>query len=186
MSATTCPAYWVSEADGWCPENVTPDGKHHCGLDGLDDEHTMCRCACGSTHKRPVDHAARFDARRQVSVTVDERGIGRVVLGGVNDISDHVSGGTLKFEAGHPTVVEVELVLASAFARGEIELDEETAKALEALGWSGPDTELLRRRDLQEALGGLGSVLREWDDLLGVVRRMREALLDSGWGGFDE
>lgn len=51
---------------------------------------------------------------------------------------------------------------------------EETAKALEMLGWSGPDTELLRRRDLQEALGGLGTVLREWDSLLEWVRRLAD------------
>lgn len=109
----------------------------------------------------------------RASVSVDEKGQGRVMVG-LTDISNSVGAGVVEFRAGQATVIRVELLLADAIARGEIELDEDTAKALEAIGWTGPDTELLRRRDLQDALGGLGVVLREWDALLGWVRTLVE------------
>lgn len=109
----------------------------------------------------------------RASISVDETGRGRVVVG-MQDITSQVGAGVIDFRAGRPTVIKVEVPLASAVARGDIELDEETAKALEALGWSGPNTELLRRRDLQDALGGLGVVLREWPDLVEWVRVLAE------------
>jgi hypothetical protein len=167
-----CPAFWTT--DEHCPRD-DESGRHICNLA---DDHTKCRCRCGSTHKRPVNHVKRFEERiGRASVSIDESGRGRVVVG-LTDISNQVGGGIVEFKAGHATVIKVEMPKATLAARGEIELDEETAKALEALGWSGPDTELLRRRDLQEALGGLGTVLREWDDLLAIVRQLN-ALLDD-------
>lgn len=176
--AKFCTAWWTELNGGLCPDasnreirvGRTP-GAHFCELVS---DHTMCRCICDATHKRPVNHAKRFEERiGRASITVDEKGVGRV-MAGLTDLSGQVSAATVRFRAGKPTVIEIEMPIAAAAARGEIELDEATAKALEAAGWSGPDTELLRRRDLQEALGGLGTVLREWDDLLAVVCKVIE------------
>lgn len=172
MSDTKCPAYWP-DANGRCSDSDAGDGIHHCGVRG---SHDWCVCACGSSHKRPAglahldNHAQRIG---RASVTVDEQGAGRV-MAGLMDLSAHVRRGTVEFGPDRLTTITIELPLASAAARGEIELDEETAKALEAIGWLGPNTELLRRRDLQGALGGLGTVLREWDALLGWVRALVE------------
>lgn len=138
------------------------------------DGHTMCRCRCGSTNKRPVNHVKRFEERiGRASITVDEKGAGRV-MAGLTDLSSQVTAGTVRFRNGHPTIIEVEMPMAVAVARGEIELDEETGTALRAAGWKSPQFELEVRRDLQEALGGLGTVLREWDALLGWVRKLVE------------
>lgn len=167
MSAK-CPR-WTTP-NGTCSDDDSGAGQHACNV--LAPGHAKCRCACGVETLRPAGdrEVARYEERiGRASITVDEKGTGRVVVG-LTDISNHVSGGVVEFNAGHPTVLKVAMACVSLAARGDIELDEETAKALEALGWSGPDTELLRRRDLQEALGGLGTVLREWDALLEWVR----------------
>jgi hypothetical protein len=165
---TTAPKPWCcprwTSPNGACSDDDSGAGLHTCRV--TSPTHAKCRCACGVETLRPVG-----DRLVGASVSVDEKGRGRVVAG-LTDITNHVSGGVVEFKAMHETRITVELPVASLFARGEVELDEETAKALEALGWSGPDTELLRRRDLQEALGGLGAVLREWDDLLDVVRQL--------------
>jgi hypothetical protein len=164
QSAGPCPAYWTDE-DGRCSDSDAGDGVHHCGVRGT---HVACICACGSSHKRPAAlmHLDNYAQRiGRASVTVDEAGVGRV-MAGLMDLSAHVTRGTVEFGGGRPTTITVELPLASATARGEIELDEETAKALEVIGWSGPNTELLRRRDLQEALNIGGTVLRTWDQLI--------------------
>lgn len=184
MSVTKkpCTAYWIEPNGGLCPnapDNKVglPIGAHTCAhIDTYSEHeqqvHPKCECRCGATHKKPVAQLMidRHEARqRRASVSVDEKGRGRVVVGQA-DISSHVGGGTIEFKAGELTRLKVSMWRVLATARGEIELDEETAKALEALGWSGPDTELLRRRDLQDALGGLGVVPREWDALLDWVR----------------
>lgn len=117
---------------------------------------------------------ARYEERlRQVSINVGPGGVGSVTVGGV-DIANMVTSATVELRGMQPTRVALGMEAVRVVAEAQGELDEQTAKALEALGWSGPDTELLRRRDLQEALGGLGTVLREWDDLLGWVRRLVE------------
>lgn len=167
-----CTAWWTTP-DGRCSDDDSGSGRHHCAHVDTYSEHEQqvhpkCECRCGATHKKPVAQLMidRHEAKqRQASITISPTGQGRVTVG-ASDITSHVGGGTVEFKAGHATVIKVDMLLASAFARGEIELDEETARALEALGWSGPDTELLRRRDLQEALNIGGSVLREWDQLV--------------------
>lgn len=174
MTVTTkpCTAWWTTP-DRPCTEAVTPQGQHHCAHVDTYSEHEQqvhpkCECRCGVTHKKPVAQLMidRHEAKqRRASVSVDEKGRGRVVVGQA-DISSHVGGGTIEFKAGELTRLKVSMWRVLATARGEIELDEETAKALEALGWSGPDTELLRRRDLQEALNIGGSMLRGWDQLV--------------------
>lgn len=138
--------------------------------------HSECVCECGSTAKRPVGelNVARHEARiGRASISVDEAGRGRVMVGLV-DISDAVSGGTAKFHVGQPTVIKVEIPAAAFVARGEIELDDPTAGALLAIGWLSPDQaeerELLRRRDLAEALGTTGVVLPDWDTLISAVQ----------------
>jgi hypothetical protein len=105
----------------------------------------------------------------EVSVELDGRGMGKVRVGGV-DIGRHIETVTVQTKAGERTTVTLGMPFAGAKATGEVQLDEETSKALEALGWTGPDEMLLRRRDLQEALGGLGAVLRTWDELLQIAR----------------
>jgi hypothetical protein len=125
----------------------------------------------------------------RASVSMDAHGYGRVVVG-LMDISNEVDGVTVRAKAGEPTMLTVSIPAVNAVARGDIQLDEETSKALEALGWTGPDEMLLRRRDLQEALGGLGVVLREWDELvervrlqqvsaIGVIQGMEAALREA-------
>ncbi len=54
---TTCPAFWVGEGDD---AECTEFDRHYCGLKA---DHAKCRCACGSTHKRPVDHVERFEEK---------------------------------------------------------------------------------------------------------------------------
>lgn len=113
---------------------------------------------------------ARYEERqRQVSINVGPGGVGSIVVGGV-DIANMVTSATVELRGMQPTRVTLGMGAVHVVAETRGELDEQTAKALEALGWSGPDTELLRRRDLQEALGGLGTVLRDWDDLMEWVR----------------
>jgi hypothetical protein len=131
-------------------------------------DHTVCRCACGSSHKRPAtlahldNHAQRIG---RASVSVDEAGRGRVVVG-LLDLSAHVTRGTVEFGEGRPTTITVELPLAVAVARGEIELDDATAGALLATGWASPADLMQRRQELQEALNIGGTVLRTWDQLI--------------------
>lgn len=160
-----CPTEWYAALpDGMLqPDHgINLTGPPHRCIGLLGHPGDICRCVCSAERPRPVARA---------SITVDESGIGRV-MAGLSDLTELVSAGTVKFRAGHPTVIEIEIPMAAMAARGDITLDEDTAKALETLGWSGPDTELLRRRDLQEALGGLGTVLREWDGLLTWVRAL--------------
>lgn len=112
-------------------------------------------------------------SKPMATVELDVFGCGKLYLGEGDDrvdISSFVTAVTVRARSGHGTMITVEIPFAAAIADGEVELGDETAKALEALGWSGPDAELLRRRDLQEALGGLGTVLREWSDLLEQAR----------------
>lgn len=166
-----CPAFWQDD-QGRCSDDDSGAGRHTCNMA---DDHTKCRCRCGSTHPRPVDHVRRYVERiGRASISVDEKGAGRV-MAGLTDLSSQVTAGTVRFRNGHPTIIEVEMPMAVAVARGEIELDEETGTALRAAGWKSPQFELEVRRDLQDALGGLGSVvLREWGDLLGWVRKLVE------------
>lgn len=152
-----CPDSW--RTDEAC--SVTDTGEHCCVLPVGAPNHA---CPCGAT--APLAKVLNADPTiGRASIIVDETGSGRVVVG-LTDISSQVGSGTIEFKAGEPTRLKVSLWRVTAAARGEIELDEGTAKALEALGWSGPDTELLRRRDLQEALNIGGVILREWGDLL--------------------
>lgn len=182
MTQTTqCPTTWYTDGpdEG---HGVSPaDEPHQCEL-LAGDVHAKCRCDCGAETQRPAGdrEVARHEARAgKASLSVDGRGSGRLTVGGV-DISKAVSAGSLEFNAGHGTVIKVELPLAAAMARGEVELNEDTAKALEALGWVSPsqirevalEASNKTRRDLQEALGGLGTVLRGWSDLLEIVRQM--------------
>ncbi len=181
MSARNCTAWWSSE-DGRCSGDDSGAGRHACKLTdielGSDQEcvHTTCECRCGATANRPEPSRPEdLGAIGRATVRVDEHGMGKVMVG-LKDVSHLVSGGTVAFKAGQGTTVTLGFPLAvMALSGGRGQVDEETATALEALGWSGPDTELLRRRDLQDALGGLGSVvLREWDDLVGWVRALSE------------
>lgn len=195
MSARNCTAWWSTE-DGRCSDDDSGAGRHACRLTdtglGSDRErvHTTCECRCGATAKRPESTLPEdLGSIDRTTVRVDEHGMGKVMVG-LTDVSNLVSGGTVEFKAGQATTVTLGFPLAvMALSGGRGQVDEETAKALEALGWSGPDTELLRRRDLQEALGGLGTVLREWDNLLGWVRRLvefNEQLLHEREGHGDE
>ena len=180
MSAQ-CPR-WTT-VNGTCSYDDSGAGEHVCSV--LAPGHAKCRCACGVETLRPAGdrEVARYEERiKRASVTVDEKGHGRVVAGGV-DISSMVSGGTVEFKSGELTKLTVSMWRVLATARGEIELDEETDNALIALGWTSPEGDLLRRRDLQEALGGLGTVLREWDSLLVFARKLAEVnteLTESG------
>lgn len=182
MTVTTkpCTAWWTTP-DRPCMEAVTPQGQHHCAHVDTYSEHEQqvhpkCECRCGATHKKPVAQLMidRHEAKqRQVSINCGPGGVGSVVVGGV-DIANIVTSVDVTLRGMQPTKVTLGMGHVHVIAEAQGELDEETAKALEVLGWSGPDTELLRRRDLQDALGGLGAVLREWDDLIGWVRRLHE------------
>lgn len=74
-----------------------------------------------------------------------------------------------------PTTVTLGIEAVHVVAEAQGELDDVTAGALVGLGWTSPEGDLLRRRDLQEALGGIGAVLREWDELVERVRLQHEA-----------
>lgn len=187
MSVTTksCTAWWTELNGGICPEASQnrlglPVGAHVCAhVDTYSEReqqvHPRCECRCGATHKKPVAQLLidRHEAKqRQVSVVLGSDGGGQVRVGPA-DVSKFVSGGTVEFKAGHAATVTLGFPLAvMALSGGRGQVDEETAKALEALGWSGPNTELLRRRDLQDALGGGGAVLRDWETLISAVQMM--------------
>jgi hypothetical protein len=178
VSARNCTAWWSSE-DGRCSDDDSGAGRHACRLTdtglGSDQErvHTTCECRCGATAERPEPTLPEdLGSIGRATVRVDEHGMGKVMID-LTDVSNLVSSGTVAFKAGHATTVTLgfpHAVMALSGGRGQ--MDEETAKALEALGWSGPDTELLRRRDLREALDHFGPADpdADWDALLLCVR----------------
>lgn len=174
-----CTAWWTTP-DGRCSDDDGGSGRHHCAHVDTYSEHEQqvhpkCECRCGATHKKPVAQLMidRHEAKqRQVSVVLGSDGGGQIMVGPA-DVSKFVSSGTVEFKAGHAATVTLGFPLAvMALSGGHGQVDEETAKALEALGWSGPDTELLRRRDLQEALGSPDVVLHDWETLITQVREL--------------
>lgn len=126
-----CPS-WTTP-DGRCSDSDAGDGRHRCwwiDIDG-EDVHTTCGCACGASQKRPA-------SSYRASVTVDEHGMGKVMVG-LTDVSNLVSGGTVEFKAGQVTTVTLGFPLAvMALSGGRGQVDEETAKALVLLGWTPP------------------------------------------------
>lgn len=116
-----------------------------------------------------------------MSINFGPGGEGKVVVAGV-DIANLITSATVELRGMQPTSVTLGMEAVRVVAEANGELDDVTAGALVGLGWTSPEGDLLRRRDLQEALGGLGTVLREWSDLLGWVRRgleFNEQLLEE-------
>jgi hypothetical protein len=118
-------------------------------------------------------------------VELQRDGRGSVKVGGV-ELNNEISELTVTAVPMRGTRVVVTLPHVELAAQGEIILSEETRRALTMLGWTSPEQlagvskafSEAARVELQEALGGLGTVLREWDDLITIVRQAN-AILDE-------
>jgi hypothetical protein len=175
---TSSPKPWAcprwTTPNGACSDDDSGAGLHTCR--STSSTHAKCRCACGVETLRPIGdrEVAKYEERlRQVSINVGPGGEGKVVVGGV-DIASLVTSATVELRGMQPTSVTLGMEAVRVVAEAEGELDDVTAGALVGLGWTSPEGDLLRRRDLQEALGGLDSVLRDWDSLLVFVRKLAE------------
>lgn len=164
------------DPQGCCSHSDAGDGIHKCReVDSpvTTTPHTVCACLCGAETRTPSPKSIT------AQVKLEPNGNGSIIVDGV-ELNSDVTTVTVLAEAMRGTSITVTMPHAQLAARGEITVCERTRQALTALGWTSPEHlagmskafSEAARVELQEALGGLGTLLREWPELLDHVRLM--------------
>lgn len=122
-----------------------------------------------------------MSAPKQVRVQSSGGTRHHVTIDGKN-ISNVITRFGVVASGGDPAVVQLTLFIDDLDVTGTPVIDPVHVPVLEAAGWASPDALLYYGDALREALGRESGSLEE---CVADVLKMREALLEQGWGGFE-